>query len=157
MTMRISTGWRAQVLADVKTMLTGARLALFDGSQPASADATESGNVLVWITLDGGAVTAGSATNGLVFGDITTNDDDTITVLAKPAASTWKGTAIRAGTIRHGRLYAVAQVTGASDTAIRCDGQALTTEGADFVVSTQTTKVGVEVVCTELNITLSYQ
>lgn len=156
MATRLSTGMREVILNAIKTALNDCTLKFFTGTQAISADVTESGDELVQITLDGLAFVGGAPGNGLSFDVISHTDGNTISVLAKNTAETWKGTAQRDGTIGYGRLYDNNLEEGASVTAVRIDGEALTITGASFKVSTQTTKVGVEVVVTEMLITIPY-
>lgn len=156
MATRLSSGIRESILDAIKTAFNDSVIHFYTGTQPASADAAEIGDKLVEITLDGLAFVGGAPGNGLSFDVITHTDSNTISVLAKNTAETWKGTALRDGTIGYGRLYGNDLDLGASVTAIRIDGEALTITGASFKVSTQTTKTGVEVVVTEMNITIPY-
>ena len=150
MPTRTSTGFRFAVLNNVKdVILLDCILRLYSGTQPADGDDTEGSSVLLAeVTLAGGAFISGVATNGLNWGTVVDNGDGTIAILPKDG-TVWKGVALADGTIAWGRIFANTVVSGDSDTAVRIDGQALTTTGADFVVSTQTTKTGVEVVVTE--------
>ena len=156
MSTRLSTGLRELILTAIKTAFDGGVCKLYTGTPMAKADEAELGDLLVTITLDGGAHTPGVSTNGLVFGDITHDGNGTFSVLAKTDPAVWKGVAIRDGVIGWGRLYDVNVDTGASTSAVRMDGEALTVDGATFEVSTQTTKSGVEVVVTALNIQIPY-
>lgn len=153
MTVRVSTGFREALLQNIRDdILDGAVLRLFSGSMPTSADAAENGDLLAEITVDGGSFNPGSQTNGLDFDVISSAADGSKTTLAKPTATTWKGTAVRAGTIGYGRLYANSRTAGSSTSAVRLDGNVSTVSGAAFVVNSVTTKVGVEVTVSEFNL-----
>ena len=69
MTLRISTGL-ATLLAGT-TGFSGAMASgvidIYSGTQPASADAAATGMLLGTVTLNAGAFTPGSTTNGLTF------------------------------------------------------------------------------------------
>lgn len=60
MTLRISTGMRNHLLAggSLKNALSGGRMEIYSGTQPASADAAKTGTLLVTITNAGGSWTA---------------------------------------------------------------------------------------------------
>lgn len=121
MAERMSTG-DVQIAASAqRTAYANGVLAIFGGgTQPATADAEELGTLLCLVTLNGGAFTAGVATNGLNF------DAPVGGVLSKAVAETWKGNGLAAAgtgtTATHFRFYANAYVTGASTTAVRFDG-----------------------------------
>lgn len=158
MIVRTSSGFRNSLLQHVRDdILDGAILRFYDGTMPASADEAETGDLLVEITLDGGSVVPGSPTNCLDFSDISHEESYTKTVLAKPTDETWKGTAVRNGTIRYGRLYSNNRTLGESTVAVRFDGDVSTVSGgATFVASASTTKAGVEVTVSECNLVFSY-
>jgi len=124
MAERLSTGHVDAVnqTGSVKAVYANFVIHIFGGgSQPATADAAETGTLIMILTKDGGEFTSGSATNGLNFGTSTGG------VLAKSASEEWKGTGLEAaGTgmvATHFRAYANTVVTGISTTAVRFDGQ----------------------------------
>lgn len=125
------------------TMNYGA-LDIFPTSQPANADTTEGATRLVRITLSSGAVTAGTKTNGLTWGDAASS--------AISKSGTWSGVVTAAGTAAWGRYYDNALVTGASTTARRFDGLA-GTSGKTFVLSTVEMVVGQTVTCDSATLT----
>ena len=121
MAIRLSTGL-VNALAgggagdgSFKDVFANAVIVLRTGTQPATADAAESGDVLGMITVDGGAFTGGVATNGLNW------DAAVAGVCAKPSAEEWAIIPSASGTAGYGRLYANDMTTGASTTAVRMD------------------------------------
>jgi len=120
---------------------------------PTRPDDAELGTLMAIITESGLAFESGAATNGLNFAATATHDDDyNTTTLAMLGTETWKGTALADGTIRYGRLYANTVVQEASHTARRLDGSVLSVAGGDFLASTVTAKIGVEIVVTACNL-----
>jgi hypothetical protein len=96
---------------------------IYSGSQPANADAVESGTKLARITLSSGAFVAAAPDNGLNF------DAATSGVLAKATGETWSGEGLANGTAGWFRIYDNSLTTGASATAIRMDGSIATSGG----------------------------
>jgi len=122
MAERLSTGFANAVNAtgSVKATMANSVLHIFSGSQPATADAAETGDLLMIITEGAGAFVSGAATNGLNM------DVSTAGVLAKAVAEEWKGYGLAAAgagvTAGWFRWYANTVVTGISTTAVRVDG-----------------------------------
>lgn len=122
MAERLSTGFVNAVNAtgSVKNVMANGVIHIYSGSQPATADAIETGDLLMIITKDSAAFVAGEATNGLNMGVSTDG------VLAKAVAETWSGLGLEGagtGTVAGWfRWYANDVTTGASTTAIRVDG-----------------------------------
>ena len=121
MAVRLSTGL-VNALAgggagdgSFKDVFANAVIVIRTGTQPATADAVETGDVLGVITVDGGAFTGGSATNGLNW------DAAVAGVCAKPSAEEWAIIPSASGTAGYGRLYANDMTTGVSTTAVRMD------------------------------------
>ena len=104
---------------------------IYSGSQPATADLTESGTKLVHITLASGTFVASSPANGLNFGVVAAG------VLAKETGEVWSGIGLDDGTAGWFRIYDNSYTTGASSTAIRLDG-AVATSGSQFNMSSTT-------------------
>lgn len=111
---------------------------IYSGTQPATADLTESGTLLAIITLASGAFTPGSPTNGINWDVIASG------VLAKDVDETWSGLGLSAGTMGWFRFYANDRTQGASSTAVRLDG-AINTSGAELNVGTRTVVVDVPI------------
>ena len=88
--------------------------AFYTGPQPTTADLAETGTLLGYLTVDGGAFTPGSATNGL-------NWADAVGGVCQKNSDTFKCIPIASGSVGYMRLYSNAMVTGASSTAIRVD------------------------------------
>lgn len=93
MTVRASTGLKDAMLGT--TGLQGALqdgvLRFYSGAQPASADNAISGTLLLEVTLDGGAFSHGSPTNGLEW------DTPSGGTISKPPSDTWVGNGIANG------------------------------------------------------------
>jgi len=132
MAERLSTGLRQALLiaggSSLADLLNTGVIDIYSGTQPATADAVETGVLLNRITLASGAFTAGVATNGLNFGTPVAG------VLPKATAEVWSGAAVATGTAGWFRFYDNAAVAGASTTAVRMDG-AISTSGAELNMS----------------------
>lgn len=115
MAVRLSTGMANAAANAVRTAYANAVGAVYTGSQPVNADAAETGTLLGYITKDGGAFTAGQATNGLNWEDAVDG------VCAKPTDEEWAIIPVASGTAGYVRIYANAMVTGASTSAVRFD------------------------------------
>jgi len=122
MAERLSTGFADAVNAvgSVKAVMANSVIHVFSGTQPATADAAETGGLLMILTESGGAFVSESPTNGLNM-DVSTDG-----VLAKDATETWQGVGLAAastGTVAGWfRWYANTVVTGISTTGVRLDG-----------------------------------
>lgn len=106
---------------------------IFSGAQPATAEDTESGALLVEIT-NGTPFVSGSPQNGLNFGEQAAN-----ATLGKAPGESWAGVAGATGTAGYFRVYPndVDSHTGAdagAETKIRFDG-AIATSGAQLNMS----------------------
>lgn len=118
MALKLSTGFRNTLLraggtSAVDTLTLG-YIEVRDGSQPSTADAAETGNLLARITVSSGDYTNLPA-NGLV-------PEASGTILRKPLAAVWSGSVILAGQAGWWRWYASDATHGASTTAPRIDG-----------------------------------
>ena len=161
--MKISTGARLAVLGDLKDVFANA-VAYGYGSSvdfpstavPSTADAAETGELLVIFTKDGGAFTSGSATNGLNFGTPYLHADGLRAILPKNA-DVWKGVGLVAGTLRYIRIHENTVATGVSAVANRMDGVVLSVSGADFLATSVNIKVGVDVTITQCDVVLRGQ
>ena len=149
---RLSTGHVQAQLANLKTAYANGILCIFSGTQPADADAVETGTLLAKITVDSGAFVGGTATNGLNF------DDPVAGVLAKAAAETWSGVGLAAagtGTVAGWfRFYANDYITGASASAVRFDGAISTSSTSELQMSITTTAESAPIVVGTFNYTL---
>jgi len=96
---------------------------IYTGTQPATADLTESGTKLASITESSGAFVAGAVANGLEF------QDSSAGVMAKLSTETWSGLGLAIGNAGWFRFYTNAYDTGASSTAIRFDGSVAVSGG----------------------------
>lgn len=121
----------------------GGILVIFEGTQPTSADADESGyTILCKITRNSGGFTAGDGRNGLFFepfGNVAAG------TLAKRSGDTWSGVNSNTGTAGWFRLYDNNYVTGQSETAKRIDG-AVATSGGQLSLKDTALFSGVETV-----------
>jgi len=138
MAERLSTGFVNAVnqTGSVKSIMQDGVIRIFSGTQPANADAVETGTLLMEITVDAGAFTPGVATNGLEMGSSADG------VLSKAAAETWKGVGLAAastGTVAGWfRWYDNNRTTGASTTAVRLDGAIGATTAYELQMSNTT-------------------
>ncbi len=152
---RISSGTRNLIAVALRAGFAKGILRLFAGTMPASPNDTEAGTLLAEITVGGEPFTPGSPTNGLDF-DVITDDAGTMkTYLAKSASQVWQGVGLARGTIGYGRLYANDMITGPSSVANRIDGNASTTGGADFTVTTSQVVPGVPVAVTSMRLVIN--
>jgi len=144
MAERLSTGFvdALNVTGSVKSIMTNFTIHIYSGTQPATADAAETGDRLMKLTLNGGAFTSGAATNGLNFHTVSTAG-----VLPKATGETWSGsgeTAAGAGTVAgYFRAYANTVVTGISTTGVRFDGAIGTSSTYEMQMSNTTIVSGV--------------
>jgi hypothetical protein len=105
---------------------------IYSGSQPADADAVETGTKRVEITEDGNTHVPASGLYGLEFEDTPVSGQ-----LDKLATQSWEGDALNTGTIGWFRFYDQSVTTGASTTAVRFDG-AIALSGAQLNVASLT-------------------
>lgn len=126
MALRFSTGLRDDILgtSDLKTTMTDGVIRIYTGVQPASADNAPTGTQLGLVTVDAGAFTPGSPTNGLEFGTPSGG------VIAKAVAETWKMVATAAGTAGWFRFVGNAVDNDSESTTLpRIDGSIARTGG----------------------------
>ena len=137
MALRLSTGLRNQLLGtnSFKTIMQNGVIRIFPGVQPSSADDGEGVSYLIEITVSSGTLTAGTATNGLNFGDPGSG------AIAKSASEIWSGAASTTATDGWFRFYANDLTTGASTTAARFDGS-VSTSGAQLNMSSTAITAG---------------
>lgn len=139
-------------VGSVKTVMANGTIHIFDGTQPATADLTETGYTLLAKITDAGLVlTPGVATNGINF------DISTAGVLALDLSEDWKG----AGTAAAGPLpgktatwfrhYDNSVTTGEDDTAIRYDGQVGDSSIYELAMSNRVIVEGGTIQITEFN------
>jgi hypothetical protein len=121
---RLSTGFvnALNILGSVKSVMANGVIHLYSGTQPATADAAETGTLLMIYTQNSAAFVSGSPGNGL-------NMDASVDgVLSKKVSEVWSGNGLPAAGAIPGipagwyRWYANTVVTGDSTTAIRLDG-----------------------------------
>lgn len=108
---------------------------VYSGAKPADADAAEGAGVLLLeLSKSSGVVTPGAAANGNNFDAIVDG------VLSKDA-NVWSDAGIADGAAAWYRMYDNGIITGASDTAKRCDGT-VSTSGTTFILSSTSIKTG---------------
>jgi len=133
---RLSTGHVQAQLAATKTAYANGILCIFSGTQPADANAVETGTLLAKITLASGAFVGGVDTNGLNFGDPVDG------VLSKAVGETWSGVGLAAagtGTVAGWfRFYDNDYTADASTTAVRFDGAISTSSTSELQMSVTT-------------------
>lgn len=136
--IRLSTGAINALLStgSLQTVFTNAVLCLYSGTQPATADAAETGNLLATVSEQAGAFVPGQPGNGLNF------DEAVGKRIAKEPAEVWKGIYGASGTLGWFRLYANAKTLGDSTTAVRIDGSIGTSRTDVIVASTAATAGG---------------
>lgn len=139
MALKLSTGLRNSLLdsGSLKTAFNEGALDIYSGSQPSNADATETGTLLVRISVSSGTIgsggtgggTAGTGvgTDGLKFGTAAAG------VITKNA-DTWSGLGIATGTAGWWRFYSTEVYQGSSGTAVRMDGDCGLTN-ADLIMA----------------------
>jgi hypothetical protein len=121
MAERLSTGFADAVntVGPVKTVMNDSVIHIYSGLQPATADAVETGDLLMIVTLDSLAFVPGAPGNGLSM------DVSTAGVLAKTVAETWSGDGLAAagtGTVAGWfRWYDNAVLTGAGAAVAQVD------------------------------------
>lgn len=129
MAERTSTGLRNSVLKasglSLADSLANGVIHIYSGAQPANGDAAETGTLLCIITLASGTFVPGSPTNGINL-DLASNG-----VVSKATAEIWSGIVLADGVAGWFRHYDNNVVTGASTTAVRCDG-AIASSGAEI-------------------------
>ena len=121
---------------------------IYSGTQPASADAIESGTLRLRITEDGNTHVPASGLYGLEF-----EEDPASGVLSKASAQSWEGDGLNDGTIGWFRFYDQSVGTGASTTAIRFDGS-VAISGAQLNVASLTVQTGVTFVINNFTLTV---
>ena len=107
---------------------------IYSGSQPASADAAVTGTLLGTVTLNSGAFTPGTATNGLTFAAASGG--------SVSKSGVWSFNGITAGTAGWFRLKGNGvDAGGVSTTLPRLDGS-IATSGGDMTISNLNITVG---------------
>lgn len=114
-------------------MATGV-IDIYSGTQPATADSAVTGTLLGTVTLNSGAFTPGSATNGLTFAAASSG--------AVAKSGTWSFVGVAAGTAGYFRFRANAADAGAVSTTLkRLDGS-IATSGGDMNLSNIAITIG---------------
>lgn len=118
---------------------------IYSGSAPATADAAETGVLLLRLTKSSGAVTKGTSTNGNNFDEIAAG------ILSKDA-NVWSGVGLADGTAAYWRCYDNGLITEESTTSKRCQGTC-GTSGSDFVMSSTSVVTSATITLDTFNIT----
>ena len=137
MTVRLSTQLRTNLAGSAGFAATFANgiIEIRTGSQPATADAAATGTLLGTVTLNSGAFTPGTATNGLTFAAAATG--------AVSKSGVWSFNGVAAGTAGWFRLKANALDNDTLSTTLpRLDGS-IATSGADMNLSNITIAIAV--------------
>lgn len=108
---------------------------IYSGTQPATADAAETGTLLCTISQSSATFVAGTFANGLRLGAVASG------VLAKETGDVWSGVGVAAGTAGWFRFYDNSMTTGESTSAIRFDG-AVATSGTQCNMANTAVVVG---------------
>lgn len=155
--IRLSTGLRASMLnvQGFKGAFANGVIAIYTGTQPATADSAVQGTLLGYVTKNAGAFAQGSPTNGLNFDTTSTG------TIAKAAAETWQlgtggGTAGASATGVAGwfRLMGNASDAGGASTSLaRLDGS-IATSGGDLNLPSVSFDVGTPVTIDTFSFTL---
>lgn len=130
MTIRTSTGFAADlaVTGSMKALMDGGSIKVYDGTEPATADAAEAGNVIWEIKKDDGD----GGVEGLVFDAAAEGRS-----LVKPSADTWGG-ATGNGTATYWRLVTSADDGTEATDQPRVQGSCGSTAGSDLYMSNTT-------------------
>lgn len=129
MTVRLSTGLRNNLAGSTGFAATFANgiIEVRTGTQPATADAAATGTLLGTVTLNSGAFTPGTATNGLTFNAAAGG--------AVTKSGVWSMVGVAAGTAGWFRLKGNALDNDALSTTLpRLDGS-IAVSGADMNLS----------------------
>jgi hypothetical protein len=125
MAILLSTGLRTKLLDtnSLEGLFSTARISIYSGTVPSSADDAVGGTVLVTIAEGGAALTFGTAASGAM----------------QKSANTWSGTIANTGTATFWRMHNVADTSGtaADATQYRIQGT-IGTSGADGNLSSTT-------------------
>ena len=136
MTVRISTQLRNNLAGTTGFASTFANgvIEIYTGTQPTTADAAVTGTLLGTVTLNSGAFTPGTATNGLTFAAAASG--------AVSKSGTWSFNGVAAGTAGWFRLKGNALDNDALSTTLpRLDGS-VAVSGADMNLSNITIAIG---------------
>lgn len=150
MTIRISTGLKNAMLGEIglKAALADGVIRVYTGAQPVNPDSPATGTLLAEITVDGGAFTHGSPTNGLEW------DAPADGEINKPSGVDWKGAGIAAGTAGWARFCGNTLDEGGSSTTLaRIDMSVGKTTG-DLQLSTINIVVGTPITVDQAQLVL---
>jgi hypothetical protein len=120
---------------------------VYSGSQPADANAAETGTKLLEITVSSGAFVPGSADNGL---EIAAPSEGKIGI---KSGETWSGVGIAEGTAGWFRFYDNLEHEGAVSSAVRLDGNCATS-GAQLNMSSTSVAEGATTTIDSFDVTM---
>lgn len=121
-----------EIFDGVKELMRDCKIAVYSGTQPATADLAATGTLLFTLSLNGGAT-------GLSW------EDAAAGVLNKASAETWQGTAVAPGTAGWFRCYQSGDDPANAETSLaRFDGAAATSGGQMSMSSTAITSGAVQ-------------
>jgi len=138
MAEKLSTGFvnKTQTEGSTVTVMANGVIGIFSGTQPTTANDTETGTLLMRLTLNSAAFEGGVATNGLNMDAVVDG------VLYKAAAEIWSGVGLAAaGTGTQAtwyRWYDNSYTTGADTTSARVDGAIGTTSSFEMRMANTT-------------------
>lgn len=138
MSSKWSTKLQNTALDAIKTAFTDGVIYIYSGSQPVNADAAVQGTLLGLVTLNAGAFSHGTATNGLEF------DAAVDGVLSKKSTETWQFEGLANGVAGWFRFCGNPADAGAIDSSYalhRMDGR-IATVGAEMNMSNTTITLG---------------
>ena len=141
MAWRLSTGLRNKILGaesgqgSLQQIFANGQIRIYTGTQPTNADTAETGALLCTITLASGAMTSGTATNGINLGNAA---DGTV---GKADGEVWSGVNAVSGTAGWFRWYpnAFTDNIGGGAAKICIDGNCATSGGQMNLSSTSLT------------------
>lgn len=134
MTLRLSTGLCTALAQAFADEFANGIIEIRTGTQPATTNSASTGTLLGIVTLNSGAFTPGTSTNGLTFA---TADSGSVN-----KSGVWSFVGIAAGTAGHFRLKANAVDDGSASTSLpRLDGS-IATSGANMNLSNISITVG---------------
>ncbi len=150
MTIRASTGLKNAMLGEVglKAALADGVIRVYSGAQPAAADNAVTGTLLMEITVDAGAFSHGSATNGLEW-DTPANGQ-----ISKPSGDTWKGLGIAAGVAGWARYCANPLDDGTASTSLARVDMSVGKGSGDLQLSNVNVAVGAPITVDVATLTL---
>lgn len=138
MTLQVSTEFKTQLLAGFPAIFNGGVIAVYNGTQPVTADDAVTGSLLGYVTLNGGYWAPGDTNNGLLY-------DANGPYVSMPFGAQWALTVRQNGTASWFRVLGKdADVGGTSYDMPRIDGSINTSAetGAQLILPDVTLVLG---------------